>query len=185
VRGDPAVEAVLLTGLYGVGKSTVAAELAERLEQADVHYAALDLDWLAWGWSPEGLSHDEGGDPLLLENLDLVVGNYRRRGNDRFVLAGTIPSGRALDGLRATIDMPLRIVRLTLPPEMVRLRLAGDPTAARAEDLARTVAWAADEATGPSAIPVDLVIANDGSVETTAAAILSWLGWLPTKMGSG
>src|SRR3954471_14954586 len=98
-------EAVLLTGVYGVGKSTVAAELADRLAAAGGRYAALDLDWLAWGWSPEGMSHSEDGDPLLLENLGLVVGNYRRRGNDRFVLAGTVEGPAALDALVATVDM--------------------------------------------------------------------------------
>jgi hypothetical protein len=185
VSGDAAHEAVLLTGLYGVGKSTVAVELAEQLERGDIRYAALDLDWLAWGWSPEGLSHDEGGDPLLLENLALVVGNYRRRGNDRFILAGTVPSTRALDGLRAAVDMPLRVVRLTLPQATVRKRLGVDPTAARSEDLARTEAWAADETSGPLAVPADLVVANDGSVEMTAAAILAWLGWLRPDLRQG
>jgi adenylylsulfate kinase-like enzyme len=38
------VEAVLLTGLFGTGKSTVAAEMADLLEDARLPYAALDLD---------------------------------------------------------------------------------------------------------------------------------------------
>jgi Adenylylsulphate kinase len=42
------MEAVLLTGLYGVGKSTIAAEMADLLEDAGLPYAALDLDWLTW-----------------------------------------------------------------------------------------------------------------------------------------
>ena len=38
------MEAVLLTGLFGVGKSTIAADMADLLEDAGVPYAALDLD---------------------------------------------------------------------------------------------------------------------------------------------
>ena len=45
---DQSSEAVLLTGAYGTGKSSVAAEMAELLEARDVPYAAIDLDWLIW-----------------------------------------------------------------------------------------------------------------------------------------
>ena len=40
--------AVLLTGVLGVGKSTLAADLADLLDEAGVPVAALDLDWLTW-----------------------------------------------------------------------------------------------------------------------------------------
>jgi hypothetical protein len=43
------IKAVLLTGVYGSGKSTVAKELAYLLEQACEPYALLDLDYLSWG----------------------------------------------------------------------------------------------------------------------------------------
>jgi adenylylsulfate kinase-like enzyme len=38
------VEAVLITGVYGSGKSSVAAEVAYLLEQRSEPYALLDLD---------------------------------------------------------------------------------------------------------------------------------------------
>jgi adenylylsulfate kinase-like enzyme len=41
-------EGVLLTGVYGSGKSSVAAELAYLLEQRDQPYALPDLDYLRW-----------------------------------------------------------------------------------------------------------------------------------------
>ena len=91
-------------------------------------------------------------------------------------------AGVQLDRLRATVDMPVRVVRLTLPQATVRERLGVDPTAALTEELARTEAWAADEASGPLAVPADLVVANDGTVEATAAAILGWLDWLPASL---
>ena len=50
-------EAVLVTGLYGSGKSSLVAEMAERLEMADVSFGAIDVDWLTWyhlpGEAPE------------------------------------------------------------------------------------------------------------------------------------
>jgi adenylylsulfate kinase-like enzyme len=36
-------EAVLLIGLYGAGKSSMAAEIADILERAGIGYALLDL----------------------------------------------------------------------------------------------------------------------------------------------
>jgi len=42
-------EGVLLTGVYGSGKSSVAKEIAYLLEQRGEPYALLDLDYLSWG----------------------------------------------------------------------------------------------------------------------------------------
>jgi adenylylsulfate kinase-like enzyme len=42
-------EDVLLTGVYGSGKSSVAREIAYLLEQRGELYALLDLDYLSWG----------------------------------------------------------------------------------------------------------------------------------------
>lgn len=46
-------EAVLITGVYGTGRTSVCEELAERLESAGVAYGAIDLDWLGWFNAPE------------------------------------------------------------------------------------------------------------------------------------
>ena len=42
-------EGVLLTGVYGSGKSSLAKEIAYLLEQRGEPYALLDLDYLSWG----------------------------------------------------------------------------------------------------------------------------------------
>jgi adenylylsulfate kinase-like enzyme len=42
-------EGVLLTGVYGSGKSSVAKEIAYSLEQRGEPYALLDLYYLSWG----------------------------------------------------------------------------------------------------------------------------------------
>jgi len=177
---DP--EAVLLNGLYGVGKTTVLIELAGRLEAASARYAALDLDWLAWAWPGEDEATAELDDhvtvsPLLREHLALVVGNLRRRGNDRFALAGSIASPKELSLLRATLAMPVRVVRLTAPIEVVRARLGEEGTSERAADADRTDAWAAG-ASGPDEVAADLVVDNDRPPAEVADEILAWTGWI-------
>src|SRR5262245_41809878 len=108
-----ALEAVLLTGAFGVGKSAVAAEIADALERLGVRYAMLDLDYLAWGYP--GSDEDGAEFDMLLRNLEPVLSNYLSVGVRRVVLAGTIHAPQELAGLRAALPMPLRVVRLTVP----------------------------------------------------------------------
>ena len=133
----------------------------------------------AWAWSGDEVA---GGahltaSPLLLEHLTLVVGNLRRRGNDRFAIAGSIASESELASIRAVLAMPLRVVRLTAPIEVVHERLGEEPTSGRLADLARTDAWA-DGDDGPDHVTADLVVANDRRVGDVAAEILAALGWV-------
>lgn len=41
-------EALVVTGAYGSGKSSVIEEIAVTLEGTDAPFAAIDLDWLGW-----------------------------------------------------------------------------------------------------------------------------------------
>ena len=167
-------EAVLVTGTFGSGKTTVVAEMAELIERQGFHYAALDLDWLAWGWPGD----DEGEmaeHRLMLENLGLVVANYLRRGNDRFLMAHAIRTAEQMALLRAALPMPVRVVRLTVPFDEIRRRAAPDTTTGRAGDLQRAEAWLeADDGAGLE----DLTVANDRPINVVAKEILTWLGWL-------
>jgi adenylylsulfate kinase len=78
-------EGVLLTGVYGSGKSSVAEEIAYWLEQRGEPYALLDLDYLSWA----GMGTDDRAAEfeLMLQNLAAVAANYRRAGIALFVLA--------------------------------------------------------------------------------------------------
>ena len=71
-------DGVLLTGVYGSGKSSVAEEIAYLLEQQGQPYALLDLDYLSWA----GTGDDDraAGFGLMLQNLAAVTANYRRAG---------------------------------------------------------------------------------------------------------
>jgi hypothetical protein len=170
-----APEAIVISGVYGVGKTSTTAQIADLLEEQGVRYAALDLDWLSWAWTPDG-GHDHQVDRLMLEHLDLVVRNLRRRGNDRFVLAGAVMTTAGWDAIRATLDMPVRLVRLVAPVALIRPRLANEPTTGRDDDARQMEAWLASP---DDDVPVaDLEVPNTGTILETAQAILAWSGWL-------
>jgi hypothetical protein len=170
---DP--QGILISGVYGVGKSTVTAQLADLLEARGVRYAALDLDWLSWAWTEEE-AHEQSVDRLMVEHLGLVVGNLRRRGNDRFVLAGSIMSEVAWQAIQETMAMPVRLVELRASLDTVRGRLGNEPTTGRLDDLAQTESWLAEPP--PDAPVPDVVLDNEGPITETAQAILDWTGWV-------
>ena len=69
-----APHAILITGPYGSGKSSLAGEIAEIVE-GDLPYAAIDLDWLAWFEAADGAEVHETS-AVELRNLSDVVRNY-------------------------------------------------------------------------------------------------------------
>ena len=65
-------EAVLITGVYGSGKSSVGQEMAYLLEKQRAPFALLDLDFLGWADS----TNDERPvwPDVMVKNLGAVVG---------------------------------------------------------------------------------------------------------------
>jgi adenylylsulfate kinase len=163
--------AVLLTGVLGVGKSTLAADLADLLDEAGVPVAALDLDWLAWT-NVSGASR-VGEHDMMLANLRPIVDRYRSAGARYFVLARTIRGYDELATLGEALAMPLRVIEVTIPFEMIARRLATDPTEARQRVLAQSERWISEH----SSDIADFVLVNDRSVREVAVEILDWLGW--------
>jgi adenylylsulfate kinase len=94
-------EAVLLTGGYGSGKSSVAEEIAYLLEQQGQPYALLDLDYLSWAGTGAGDRAAEFG--LMLQNLAAVAANYRRAGIKLFVLAYFVRSPGEVRSVRRVL----------------------------------------------------------------------------------
>ena len=171
--GSPAgAEGVLITGVYGAGKSSVAAEITYLLEQQQRPYALLDLDYFGWGGT-DFSSHDASYF-LMLRNLAAVAANYREAGVGTFVVAWFVRDRDALRSVQEAVGVPLRVVRLTVPVEGIRQRLASDPTAGRADDLREAEAQIVTcEGVGVE----DLVVANDRPIAQVTAEIMSWLGW--------
>jgi adenylylsulfate kinase len=166
-------EGVLLTGVYGSGKSSVAEEIAYVLEQRDEPHALLDLDYL--GWAGTGTDDRAGEFGMMLQNLSAVAANYRRAGVQFYVLAYFVRSSSEVQGVRKALGLPLRVVRLTVPLSGIELRLAGDVTSGRRHDLREAAASiAAAEGTGVE----DLAISNGRPIRLVAREVMTFLGWL-------
>jgi cellulose biosynthesis protein BcsQ len=160
---------LLITGAYGTGKTTLAAELAELLAERRHSCAAIDVDWLGWFWLPGDRPHTLND--IVLTNLRDVVANYVRAGVQRFALAGTIRSRPELDQLRDVVPAPLKVVRLTVPLVEIERRLRADALSSRLDDLRES---AADPAAGSSI--ADLTLANVGPIADLARHVLDWWG---------
>jgi hypothetical protein len=165
-------EAVLITGVYGSGKTSVVEEMADILEHRHVPYGALDLDWL--GWFDVGQPNHAAGMPVMLQNLTAVVNNYLGAGVRRFVVAGACGTADDIEALRAVLAMPLTVVRLEVPRDEVRRRLSGSATAGRQDDLRVAEEWFLE---GRGVGIEDMAVDNTRPLRTVALDIVSALGW--------
>ena len=165
-------EGVLIAGVYGSGKSSVAAEIVFILQERRAPYALIDMDYLAW--ADTGRDDGPTEEALRLRNLAAVASNYRAIGIMWFVLAGFVRDVSELDRIRAELGMPVRVVRLEVPLREIERRLSADVTTERRDDLRVAAASiAASEGVGFE----DLIVANDRPVGLVARDILEWLGW--------
>jgi GTPase SAR1 family protein len=169
-RGD--VRALLVTGTYGSGKTTLVEELAELLEERGDPYGAIDLDWLGWFDVP-GLSDDEL-DAVANRNLAAVVRHYLDAGVRYLLLAGAVRSRAELDRIRDAVGVPLDVVRLHVSQDEIRRRLTPAITTGRAKDLRESPDVLADQDAGE----IDaLDFANGGDVRELAVGVVMRLGW--------
>jgi hypothetical protein len=166
-------EGVLITGVYGSGKSSVAAEIAYLLQERRQPYALLDLDFLGWAGVDFGDHTARFG--LMLRNLAAVASNYRDAGISTFVRPWFVCDHGALRGVREAVGVPLRVVRLSVPLSDIERRLSVDVTAERQDDLrVAAESIAAGEGVGVE----DVVVDNNRPVSVVAQEVMTWLGWL-------
>ena len=163
---------VLVTGVYGAGKTSVVEEIAQVLQEKALPYAAIDLDWL--GWFDAGWDDDEAEHQLICRNLEAVIANYRSAGIRFFVLALSIGSETELNSIRVSLSMPLQVIRLDVDLATITERLQPDVTTARQVDLHWAEAWLAE---GKGVGLEDFVVANDRPIRVVATEILGLLGW--------
>jgi hypothetical protein len=172
-------EGVLLTGVYGAGKSSVAEEIAYLLEQRGEPYALLDLDYLSWaGTGDDGRAAEFG---LLRQNLAAVAANYRRAGIRRFVLAYFARDPVEVRGVQEALGLPSGGAS-DRPAAGHRAAAGPDVTSGRRDDLR---AAAASIATGAGAGVGDATISNDRPVGEVAHEVLAFLGWRETALAVG
>jgi hypothetical protein len=164
-------EGLLITGVYGTGKTSMVEEIADILEAAGKPYGAIDLDWLRW--FDAGLD-DAKEEAVFLANLSAVVGNYLDTGVERFLMAGAIADKAALEALCGAVPFALRVVRLTVPLALIEARLGSAVAAGRQDDLCAAGEWiAASTGVGIE----ELSVANDRAIREAALEIVDWLGW--------
>lgn len=161
---------VVIGGLFGTGKSSVAEEIATRLERDAMPYGALDLDWLGWF----DVGSDETHGRVWLENVLSVVTNYLAAGARHFVMAGTFWTQDEVDVFCAAIPFPLTFVELRVPWAEIERRLRSSTTSGRSDDLREVRAWVDS---GRSLPHPDVAIDADRPVGEVAAEIIGELGW--------
>jgi hypothetical protein len=159
---DP--QAVLVTGVYGAGKSTVVEDIGNLLEKRGVAYGVLDVDWLGWFDSGRG---DAVHQRVQMANVANVCTAY---------VAEAVRDRDELDAIRLAVPAPMRVVRLDVDAELVERRLSSHPTEGRQQDdLNVAMEWLA---AGHGVGLEDLLLDGDRPVRETSSAICSWLGWL-------
>jgi gluconate kinase len=172
---EAAARAILLTGTVGSGKTAVAIEIGERLDQAGDAYALVDLDWL--GWVRPAPASQRSQRSVLTENLRLIWPTFRGAGVARLVLARYVEDRAQLDDLRAALPgVDLVVVRLIAPQDVIERRLrARDRGVQLAEHLAATSVFAAR---GEENALEDAVIDNgERPLGEVAADVLTAAGW--------
>ncbi len=161
---------VVIGGLFGTGKSSVAEEIATRLEREGLPYGALDLDWLGWFDVGSAETHER----VWLENVLSVVTNYLAAGVRLFVMAGTFWTQEDVDTFRAALPLPVTFVELQVPWAEIERRLRSSPTSGRPDDLREARAWVDSGKTLPRP---DVAVDGDRPVADVAAEILRELDW--------
>jgi len=162
-------QGVLITGVFGSGKSSLAAEIGYLLEQRGRLYALLDLDYLGW------VGDHDTGRAMMLRNLAAVAPNYREIGVGTFVVAYFVRDLGTLRAIRDALGVPLRVVGLSVPIAEIERRLASDVTSGRSDDLRDAAeSISASEGAGVE----ELLVENDEPIQVIALEVMTWLGWL-------
>jgi hypothetical protein len=172
VAAEGIAEAVLVTGVYGAGKSTVIADMGKVLSDHGQRYGLIDVDWV--GWFDVGMD-DDAWRRVVLSNVQHLVEVYVREGARCLALAWWVRSPAEVDQLQRAISLPLRVVQLRVSADLVRERLGAAPTEERqGDDLQTALQALADDATSVAG----LVLPGDRPIRETSLEICEWLGWI-------
>jgi hypothetical protein len=165
--------AVLVTGVYGSGKSTVVADIGALLQSRGEAFGLLDVDWLGW--------FDVPGQPQLnqkvtLSHVRLLCSTYVDLGVKRLALAWSIRDSAHLQMTREAVGLPMTVVRLAVDEATVRARLGSDPTEERRiDDLRVGLEWLSrNQGVGLE----DLQASGTSPVREISTEICRHLGWL-------
>jgi adenylylsulfate kinase-like enzyme len=168
------VEAVLITGGLGVGKTSVSVALGDLLGAQGDAGCVVDLDWLCWAWSPT--LDSSRIHRLLCDNVRAVMPRLLVEELSRVVLCRALLDDGQVEALRDAVGLPLRVVRLTTSRAEAERRLRQRDTGQTLRrHLAQLPSFAlAVERTAADAIVVDT---TERTPEDVAAEVLALLGW--------
>jgi hypothetical protein len=171
----PPLPVLLITGTLGSGKTVLAADIGELLEDREPPTAIIDLDWL--GWVSPSPSGPYAIDRLILSNLAAVWPNLEAVGAGRLVLARTVLDRELIEGVGDAIGpVGLTVVRVTASTDTIAARLgARDTGAVLAQHLAEAADFAGvlDEMGGE-----DFRVSNDGRpIREVSEEIVARAGW--------
>jgi len=157
------MDALLLLGTVGVGKTTLAEAVSGLLEERGTVHAVVDLDDI------RRLRPPPAGDPFQLEielvNLRSLAANFRAAGARLLVVAGVVETREELHRvLEAVGPGAATVVRLVADPAVLQARLRG-----RHEDDPAGLAWHADRTVALTAV-LDGAALTEHVVDTTGRA---------------
>jgi hypothetical protein len=174
------VPVLVITGPVGVGKSTIAAEAAWLLRQADVPHALVDLDRIEQCWPVP--ADDPWNERVSHRNLACMWANFRQAGADRLIFARVLETRSLLRRVtRAVPGAQITVVRLraslAVLHERIRSREASDPE------------WFLGAATHTAQVfeqaqVEDHLVDNENRpAAVVAEEVLHRVGWLPSSAG--
>ena len=170
------VRALWLNGTVGVGKTTVAAAVAEQLARSCERVAFVDTDALSQLSPPH--SDDPFNTRLIAKNLEAVTANFSDAGARTLVVAGVIETEGNLRLYESAVGAHMTLVRLVLPAPEIDVRLGRrhgelDPGGLRWHAERAAVLAANLDASGLRMVTVE----NLSHPEETARAVLAATGF--------
>ncbi|NED94169.1 AAA family ATPase [Phytoactinopolyspora alkaliphila] len=178
---------LLLSGVAGVGKTTISTAIGRTLGAAGKVTALVDTDALAqFGPALEGKPQVERRafyDRMKCVNLSSVWTNYKAFGAHFIVVAGGIDSLTLREQYATSLTgCEVKLCRLVAPTATVRQRLHNREEGARTERLLATLTR--QEAQFDAAAIEDFFVINDRSATEVAWEILVKAGWVdPLESG--
>jgi adenylate kinase len=137
------VPVLLITGPSGVGKTMVASEVSELLDQAGVAHAFVDIDSLRWCYPRP--AHDRFRVALAMKNLAAVWANFQEAGARSLVVADVVEARDELERYRAAVPgAVITVVRLQASMAALTERLGRREVGSGLERHARRAAELAD-----------------------------------------
>ncbi|MGZ0150160.1 hypothetical protein ACXJJ3_24075 [Kribbella sp. WER1] len=123
--------AIFLNGGYGVGKSSALDHIGDLLARAGRPFSLMDVDWFHRSWPPA----EQDNAFVEARNIAAVWRSYRAVGPRQLVMCGVISTEAGRERYADAVECPVRTVRLTAEPAIIRNRLRGRYAASQAAAL--------------------------------------------------